>query len=78
MGVAGDDEARVGLLQRAQARAGEEEGVVFRRAAVVVVGIHAANGGGRLESDGYIGLFLLAGFSFSSDELFIYLFLFEN
>jgi len=47
MGVAGDDEARVGLLQRAQARTGEEEGVVFRRGrAVVVVGIHAAKGNG--------------------------------
>ena len=38
MAVARDDEARVGLLQRAGTRASEEEGAVFRRA---VLGIHA-------------------------------------
>lgn len=30
VGVAGDEEARVGLLERAGSRASEEEGAVFR------------------------------------------------
>ena len=34
--MAGDDEARMGLLQRAEARTGKEEGIVLRRAAVEV------------------------------------------
>lgn len=44
--VTRDDEARVRLLQRADAWAGEEEGAIFRRA---VVGIHA----GGLENLNY-------------------------
>ena len=41
--MAGDDEARMGLLQRAEARTGKEEGIVLRRAAVV--GVHTETGG---------------------------------